>query len=165
VLLPDQRIGRDCIQLFEIVWAKRPQLQDLALQYWLKVERHLSHNFAMKINLEQSFDQINDYWSPKVISRVNDQYVKIAKVKGELAWHNHKDEDELFLVVRGRLLMQLEGEEIELNAGDMYVVPKGAMHNPVAAEECWVMLVETVTMKHTGDVDTPLTKSIAEQLA
>ena len=120
---------------------------------------------TMKINIEQSFDQIKDYWSPKVISRVNDQYVKIAKVKGELAWHNHKDEDELFLVVRGRLLIQLEGAEIELNAGDMYVVPKGAMHNPVADEECWVMLVETVTTKHTGDVDTPMTKSIADQLA
>jgi len=108
----------------------------------------------MKTNIEQSFDKISDYWSPKVIGRVNDQYVKIAKVKGELAWHNHKDEDELFLVVRGRLLIQLEDEEIELNAGDMYVVPKGAMHNPV----------ETVTTRHTGDVDTPLTKSIAEQL-
>ena len=119
----------------------------------------------MKINLEQSFDQISDYWSPKVISRVNDQYVKIAKVKGELTWHNHKDEDELFLVVRGRLLIQLEGEEIQLNAGDIYVVPKGAMHNPVADEECWVMLVETVTTKHTGDVDSPMTKSIADQLA
>ena len=66
----------------------------------------------MKINLEQSFDQIRDYWSPKVIGRVNDQYVKIAKCKGELAWHNHRDEDELFFVVRGRLLMQLEGESI-----------------------------------------------------
>ena len=118
----------------------------------------------MKINIEQSFGQISDYWSPKVIARVNDQYVKIAKVKGELTWHNHKDEDELFLIVRGRLLIQLEGEEIELNPGDMYVVLKGAMHNPVADEECWVMLVETVTTQHTGDVDTPMTKSIAEQL-
>ena len=119
----------------------------------------------MKINLEQSFGAITDYWSPKVISRVNDQYVKIAKVKGTLAWHNHTDEDELFLVVRGRLLIQLEGEEIELNPGDIYVVPKGVMHNPVADDECWVMLIETVTTKHTGDVDTPLTRSIAEQLA
>ena len=119
----------------------------------------------MKINIEQSFDQISEYWSPKVISRVNDQYVKIAKVKGEFVWHNHTDEDELFLVVRGRLRMQLEGEEVELNAGDLYVVPKGAMHKPVADEECWVMLIETVTTKHTGDVDTPMTKSIAEQLA
>ena len=118
----------------------------------------------MKINLEQSFEQVSDYWSPKVIGRVNDQYVKVAKVKGEFTWHNHKDEDELFLVVRGRLLIQLEGEEVELNAGDMYVVPKGVMHNPVAHEECWVMLVETMTTKHTGDVDTPMTKSIAEQL-
>src|ERR1044072_3439830 len=117
----------------------------------------------MKINIEQSFDAITDYWSPKVISQVNDQYVKIAKVKGTLAWHNHQDEDELCLVVRGRVLMQLEGDQIELNAGDMYVVPKGAMHNPVADDECWVMLIETVTPKHTGDVQTPMTKSIKEQ--
>lgn len=119
----------------------------------------------MKVNIEQSFDQISEYWSPKVISRVNDQYVKIAKVKGEFVWHNHADEDELFLVVRGRLRMQLEGEEVELNAGDIYVVPKGVMHNPVADEETWVMLIETVTTKHTGDVDSPMTKSIAEQLS
>jgi len=119
----------------------------------------------MKINIEKSFDEISEYWSPKVIGRVNDQYVKIAKVKGEFVWHNHADEDELFLVVRGRLRMQLEGDEVELNAGDMYVVPKGVMHNPVADEECWVMLIETLTTKHTGDVESPMTKSIAEQLA
>ena len=119
----------------------------------------------MKINIEQSFDQVSEYWSPRVIGRVNDQFVKIAKVKGEFVWHNHADEDELFLVVRGRLRMQLEGDEVELNAGDMYVVSKGVMHNPVADDECWVMLIETVTTKHTGDVDTPMTKSIAEQLA
>src|SRR5690349_980998 len=102
----------------------------------------------MKINLEQSFDQIKEYWSPKVIGRVNDQYVKVAKVKGELTWHNHTDEDELFLVVRGRLLIQLKGEEMELKAGDMNFVQKGARHNPVAHEKCGVMLVETVTKKH-----------------
>ena len=119
----------------------------------------------MKINIEQSFDQVSEYWSPKVISRVNDQYVKIAKVKGEFVWHNHTDEDELFLIVRGRLRMQLEGDEVELNAGEIYVVPKGVMHNPVADEECWVMLMEPVKTKHTGDVETPMTKSIAEQLA
>ena len=118
----------------------------------------------MKINIEQSFDHISEYWSPKVIARVNDQYVKVAKIKGEFVWNNHADEDELFLIVRGRLRMQLEGEELELNAGDMYVVPKGTMHNPIADEECWVMLIETMTTKHTGDVDTPMTKSIAEQL-
>ena len=119
----------------------------------------------MKVNIEQSFDQINEHWSPKVVGRVNDQYVKVAKIKGEFVWHNHTDEDELFLIVRGRLRMQLEGEEVELNAGDMYVVPKGVMHKPVADEECWVMLIETVTTKHTGDVETPMTKSIADQLA
>lgn len=119
----------------------------------------------MKTNIEHSFDQIREYWSPKVIGRVNDQYVKVAKVKGEFVWHNHTDEDELFFIVRGRLRIQLEGEAVELNAGDIYVVPKGVMHNPVADEECWVMLIEPVTTKHTGDVETPMAKSIAEQLS
>ena len=116
------------------------------------------------INLEQGFERVDEYWSPTVVSRVNDQYVKLAKVKGELTWHRHDDEDELFLVVRGRLRLQFEGEEVELKAGEMYVVRKGVLHNPVADEECWIVLIETVTTKHTGEVETPLTKSIAEQL-
>jgi mannose-6-phosphate isomerase-like protein (cupin superfamily) len=117
------------------------------------------------MNIRKAFDAVTEYWSPKVIGRVNDQYVKIAKVKGELAWHKHDQEDELFHVVEGRMVIQLEGgDEVALEAGDFYVVPKGVMHNPVAAEECWIVLIETVTTRHTGDVDTPLTKSIAQQL-
>jgi mannose-6-phosphate isomerase-like protein (cupin superfamily) len=97
--------------------------------------------------------------------RVNDQYVKVAKVQGQLAWHKHDSEDEMFLVVYGRLILQFEDKEVALNPGDFYVVPKGTLHNPVAKEECGIVLIETVTTRHTGDVDTPLTKSIEEQLS
>ena len=117
------------------------------------------------MNIEQQFEQVRDLWSPRVIGRVNDQYVKIAKLRGEFVWHSHADEDELFLVVRGRLRIQFEDGELELAPGDFHIVPKGVMHNPVADEECWVMLIETVTTQHTGDVQSPRTRSIEEQLA
>jgi mannose-6-phosphate isomerase-like protein (cupin superfamily) len=115
-------------------------------------------------DIEAQFDRVTEYWSPKVIARVNDQYVKIAKVKGELTWHSHEAEDELFMIVRGHLRIQLEDGDVYLNPGQFVVVPRGVRHNPVADEECWIMLIETVTTKHTGDVETPLTRSIAEQL-
>jgi quercetin dioxygenase-like cupin family protein len=118
------------------------------------------------VNLAQAFETVTEYWSPKVVGRVNDQYVKIAKLKGQLAWHKHDDEDELFQIVKGRLVIQLEGDrEVMLQTGELFTVPKNVLHNPVAEEECWIVLVETVTTKHTGDVETPLTKTIAQQLA
>lgn len=116
------------------------------------------------MNIEQQFERVNDLWSPIVIGQVNDQYVKIAKLKGEFTWHKHDDEDELFLVIKGRMRIQFEIGHVELEAGDFHVVPRGLLHNPVADEECWVMLVETVTTRHTGDVESPLTKTIAQQL-
>lgn len=117
------------------------------------------------MNIEQQFERVTELWSPKVIGRVNDQYVKIAKVRGQFTWHKHDDEDELFLIIKGRLTIQLEDGDIELGPGEFHIVPKGTMHNPVAEEECWVMLVETVSTKHTGDVESPLTRSIEEQLS
>jgi quercetin dioxygenase-like cupin family protein len=117
------------------------------------------------INLEAAFDGVTEHWSPRVVARVNDQYVKVAKVKGQLAWHKHDAEDELFQVVRGRLRIEFEGgRDVVLNEGEFCVVPKGVMHNPVADKECWIVLIETVTTQHTGDVVTPLTKSIEQQL-
>jgi len=95
---------------------------------------------------------------------VNDQYVKIARLQGEFVWHAHEDEDELFLVVRGRMRIQLEDGEVTLGPGELVVVPRGVRHNPVAAEECWVMLIETVTTKHTGEITNERTRSIEEQL-
>lgn len=116
-------------------------------------------------HIETQFDHVTEYWSPKVIGRVNDQYIKVAKLKGELTWHAHEAEDELFLVVRGQLVIQLEAGEVTLNAGNFYVVPHGTRHNPVAAEECWIVLIETVTTQHTGDVVTSKTRSLDEQLS
>ena len=117
------------------------------------------------VNIAGAFQDITEYWSPKVIGQVNDQYVKAAKLKGQLAWHSHEDEDELFQVVQGQLVIQLEGEcEVTLGPGEFFVVPRGVRHSPVAVEECWILLIETVTTKHTGDVDTPLTKTIEQQL-
>jgi mannose-6-phosphate isomerase-like protein (cupin superfamily) len=114
-------------------------------------------------NLAREAAAISDYWSPRIVGQVNSQYVKVAKLKGELAWHKHDDEDELFLILRGKLKIQFQDREVHLEEGDFYIVPKGAMHNPIAEQECWIALVETVTTLHTGDVETPLTKSIDQQ--
>ena len=116
------------------------------------------------VNIESRFEDVTELWSPTVIGRVNDQYVKIARVHGEFVWHAHEGEDELFLVIRGSLRIQLEDGEVTLGPGELVVVPRGVRHNPVAAEECWVMLIETVTTKHTGDVVTERTRSIEEQV-
>lgn len=117
------------------------------------------------VNVMAALDGVTEHWSPKVVGRVNDQYVKVAKLYGQFVWHKHDDEDELFQVVRGRLRIQFEGgAETVLEAGEFCVVPRGVVHNPVADEECWIVLIETVTTKHTGDVETSLTKSIGQQL-
>ena len=115
-------------------------------------------------DLLSSFQRVTDYWSPKVIGRVNDQYVKAAKLKGQLVWHAHADEDELFLVVKGKLRIEFEDGTVDLDEGSFLTVPRGVMHNPVADEECWIVLIETVTTKHTGDAETERTRSLKEQL-
>ncbi|HIP77872.1 MAG TPA: cupin domain-containing protein [Kiloniellaceae bacterium] len=117
------------------------------------------------VNLKTQLDGVEELWSPRVVGRVNDQFVKVAKVKGELAWHKHDAEDELFLVLKGRLVIQYEDGEVTLEEGDVHIVPKGRMHNPVAAEECWIALVETVTTQHTGDIVTEKTKPVDRQIA
>ena len=116
-------------------------------------------------DLEAEFSRLTDFWSPRVVARVTDQYVKVAKLQGEFVWHAHADEDELFMIVRGRLVMQLEDGEVTLGPGQCLVVPRGVRHNPMAAEECWVVLVEPMATKHTGDVVTERTRSIEQQLA
>lgn len=118
------------------------------------------------VNLTDEAATLDEYWSPRVVGQVNDQYVKVAKLNGEFTWHAHEDEDELFLILRGELLMQYQDrDDVKLKAGDMHIVPKGVMHNPVAEDDCWVALVETVSTLHTGNVVDPKTKSIDEQLA
>jgi len=116
------------------------------------------------LNLKDEAAALKDYWSPRILAQVNDQYVKVAKLKGALAWHKHDEEDELFLVLEGELRIEYEDRVVTLGPGDFHVVPRGAMHNPVCDKECLIALIETVTTKHTGDTKTAKTKSIDEQL-
>jgi mannose-6-phosphate isomerase-like protein (cupin superfamily) len=105
-----------------------------------------------------------ELWSPRVVGEVDDVYIKVAKLHGSLAWHSHDDEDELFLVLKGRLMIELEGSVVELDEGEMFIVPKGVRHNPIASEECHVMLIERKSTLHTGNLATDKTRSLAEQL-
>jgi mannose-6-phosphate isomerase-like protein (cupin superfamily) len=107
---------------------------------------------------------LTELWSPRIVGEVNDAFVKVAKVHGALAWHRHDHEDELFLVLQGRLRIELEDGAVELAEGEMFVVPRGVLHNPVATEECLLLLLEPKTTRHTGDVVTERTRSLAEQL-
>jgi mannose-6-phosphate isomerase-like protein (cupin superfamily) len=107
---------------------------------------------------------LTELWSPRVIAELDDSYVKVAKVQGRLAWHSHDDEDELFLVLQGRLRIELDDGNIELGAGELFVVPKGVRHNPVAEAECLLLLIERKTTQHTGNAVTDKTRSIADQL-
>ena len=119
----------------------------------------------IQMNLKEQLKGVKNYFSPKIVTEVNDQYVKIAKIKGqEIPWHNHENEDELFYIIDGTLLMEIENEPIRtMKTGDMFVVPKGINHRVSSIEECSILLIETKTTKHTGEVKSSITKSIQEQ--
>ena len=112
-----------------------------------------------KVNLQDKFSKFDEYWTPKVIAEMNDYQFKLVKVKGEFVWHNHSHTDEVFIVIEGRLKIEFTEEIVELNAGEMYVVPKGVQHKPCAVEECKVMLVEPKGVVNTGKADSDLTAS------
>jgi quercetin dioxygenase-like cupin family protein len=103
------------------------------------------------VNLAQKLALFQGYWSPKVVGELNDNYLKVVKVKGEFAWHKHDEDDEMFLVLKGRLVIQLRDQDITLNEGDFLVVPKGVEHRPVAEDEAHILLIEPKTVVNTGD--------------
>jgi mannose-6-phosphate isomerase-like protein (cupin superfamily) len=105
-----------------------------------------------KVNLANKFGLIDDYWKPKIAAELNDSYVKLVKLKGEFVWHSHEREDELFLVVKGRLLIRFRDREIRLDEGEFVVIPKGVEHLPVAGEEVQVVLLEPKSTLNTGNV-------------
>jgi len=105
-----------------------------------------------KVNLAQKFDLFQDYWSPKIVGELNDSHVKLAKLKGEFTWHHHENEDELFLVVKGRLLIRLRDHDIWLDEGEFVIIPKGVEHLPIAEEEAHVLLLEPKSTLNTGNV-------------
>jgi mannose-6-phosphate isomerase-like protein (cupin superfamily) len=117
-------------------------------------------------DLDAEYAQVTELWSPRVVGVANGQYLKIARVKGELVWHSHADEDELFMVYKGVFgLRYRDGTEVLLRPGSVHVVPKGVEHLPFAAEEALIMFFEPATTKHTGEVVTERTRTIAEQTA
>lgn len=117
------------------------------------------------MNVAEEFLKINQYFSPKIIGEVNNEFVKLAKIKGEdIPWHNHKNEDELFYIIEGSLLMEIKNQpSFTMNKGDLFIVKKTVNHRVSSAEECLIMLIESKTTMHTGEVQTKITKSIEDQ--
>jgi mannose-6-phosphate isomerase-like protein (cupin superfamily) len=107
---------------------------------------------------------LTEYWSPRVVAELDDSYVKVAKVLGTLTWHSHDNEDELFFILKGKLRIEMESGVVELTEGEAFVVPKGVRHNPVADEECQIILIERKSTLHTGSEVTDKTRTLEEQL-
>jgi mannose-6-phosphate isomerase-like protein (cupin superfamily) len=104
------------------------------------------------INLAQKFDLFDEQWQPKIVGELNDSYVKIARVQGEFIWHHHENEDELFYVVKGTLILKLRERDLTLREGEFAIIPRGVEHMPVASEEVWIMMLEPKTTSNTGNV-------------
>lgn len=111
-----------------------------------------------KVNLAEKFDLFQETWSPKIVAELNGQQVKLAKLDGAFDWHHHEDEDELFLVVKGHLTIELRDRQVDLDEGEFFVVPKGIDHRPVANELAHVLLFEPSTTLNTGTVRTERTR-------
>lgn len=112
-----------------------------------------------KINLAKKFNLFQEHWQPKIVGDLNDSYVKLAKLKGEFIWHHHKDEDELFLVVKGQLDIKLHDGDITLKEGEFVIIPRGVEHKPVAQDEVQILLIEPKTTRNTGNVENERTAS------
>ncbi|MBN2117654.1 MAG: cupin domain-containing protein [Anaerolineales bacterium] len=104
------------------------------------------------INLQEKLTKFSEHWSPRIIAQMNDYHFKVAKIQGEFIWHDHPETDEVFIVLKGRLEIQLREGSVVLNEGEMFVVPKGVEHKPVAAQECHILLVEPAGTVNTGEV-------------
>jgi mannose-6-phosphate isomerase-like protein (cupin superfamily) len=117
-----------------------------------------------KVNIKEKLSLFQDHWSPKIVGEINEAHVKLAKLKGEFVWHHHANEDEMFLVIKGKLLMKLRDRDLELNEGEFVIVPKGVDHQPVAEEEVHLLLLEPKTTLNTGNVKNEKTVEDLERL-
>lgn len=109
------------------------------------------------INFAEKLSHVQDHWSPRVIAELNNYQFKLAKLKGEFVWHQHDDTDEAFIVMHGQLAIELEDQVVNLAEGEMFIVPRGVSHKPIAEEECHVLLIEPRGVVNTGEADTELT--------
>lgn len=105
-----------------------------------------------KINVKEKLNLFNEYWNPKIIGELNESYVKLVKLKGDFIWHSHENEDEMFYVLKGLLIIKFRDNDVHLNEGEFIVIPRGIEHMPVAEEEVHVMLIESKTTLNTGNV-------------
>ncbi|HVF56994.1 MAG TPA: cupin domain-containing protein [Pyrinomonadaceae bacterium] len=117
-----------------------------------------------KVNLSDKFKLFDAHWSPKIAGEINDSYVKLVKLKGDFVWHRHEAEDEMFLVVKGRITIRLRDGDIEVEEGEFIIIPRGIEHMPVAEEEAHVLLFEPKTVLNTGDVRNERTVSELERV-
>lgn len=117
-----------------------------------------------KVNLAEKFNLFNDYCNPKIIGELNGQHVKAVKLKGEFIWHRHEEEDELFLVIKGKFNMELRDKTVEIKEGEFFIVPKQVEHKPVAEEEVHILLFEPATTLNTGNVENEMTKKQPEKI-
>lgn len=116
-----------------------------------------------KISLTDKFDLFSDEWTPRIIAEANGQLFKLAKMSGEFVWHKHDDDDEVFLVCKGRMTIQFRDHKVDLGPGEMCVVPKGIEHCPVAEPGTEIMLIEPATTQHTGTVESDKTVAVKDQ--
>lgn len=105
------------------------------------------------INLNEKFSLLNETWSPKLVGELNGQHIKLAKIKGEFVWHKHDDADEMFLVIKGNIIIEMRDETVTLNQGEFFIVPRGVEHKPFAEHEAHLMLFEPAGTRNTGNVD------------
>ena len=117
-----------------------------------------------KVNINEKFGLFDEHWSPKIAGEVGDSYVKLVKFRGDFVWHRHETEDEMFLVVKGRITIKLRDGDVELGEGEFVVIPRGVEHMPVAEEEAHVLLFEPKTVLNTGDVVEGRTRPVLDRI-
>lgn len=117
-----------------------------------------------KVNLAEKLNLFQDHWNPRIVGEVNDCHVKLVRFKGEFVWHHHDNEDELFLVIKGRFRMRLEDRDIQVEEGEFVIIPRGVEHMPVADEEVEVLLIEPKTTLNTGNVTNERTVEVLQQI-
>ncbi len=116
------------------------------------------------VNIKEKLSLFSDQWSPKRIGELNGQQILLAKIQGEFVFHKHDDEDELFMVLKGKLVLELRDKTVTINEGEFYIVPKGVEHKPIAKEETHLLLFEPLSTKHTGDVMADITVETYEEI-
>ena len=116
------------------------------------------------INIKEKFNLFSEHWTPKKVGELNGQQILLAKIKGEFIWHAHEHEDELFMIIKGSLILEFRDKTIELNEGEIYIIPKGVEHKPIAKEEVHVLLFEPLDIKHTGNVMADVTVETFENI-